>query len=292
MLKIGELAARSGVTVRTLHHYDSIGLLRPSTRSDSGYRLYGAADIARLHHILALRKLGLALPEIGSCLSSPDFSLTDIVARQIASLERQIAEAGALHARLTQLQATLSAGEQPELGDWLSTLELMHMYEQYFNQQELARLSLYDAPPEVEREWQDLVARLAAAMADGVQPADPRALALSAEWMTKLVRDTGGDPRLMQKLDTMHKAEASVQRETGITLEMIAYIGAAAWARRLAVYRRYLDDAEYAFLEANCALADPYWIPLLADVREAMEAGLPPDHPDVQALARRWLALF
>jgi hypothetical protein len=48
-LKIGELARRTGLTVRTLHHYDAIGLLKPSARSDAGYRLYGRNDVARLH---------------------------------------------------------------------------------------------------------------------------------------------------------------------------------------------------------------------------------------------------
>ena len=54
-LKVGELARRTGLTVRTLHHYDAIGLLRPSERSESGYRLYGDADMRRLYRIIAMR---------------------------------------------------------------------------------------------------------------------------------------------------------------------------------------------------------------------------------------------
>ena len=65
MLKVGELARRTGLTVRTLHHYDSIGLLSPSARSDSGYRLYQRDDIARLHQIQALRRFGMSLADIG-----------------------------------------------------------------------------------------------------------------------------------------------------------------------------------------------------------------------------------
>lgn len=61
MLRVGELAARAGLTVRALHHYDSIGLLVPSARSDAGYRLYDRNDVARLHQIQALRKFGMAL---------------------------------------------------------------------------------------------------------------------------------------------------------------------------------------------------------------------------------------
>ena len=59
MLKVGELARRAGLTVRTLHHYDSIGLLKPSGRSDAGYRLYNRDDVARPPHVHAPRPLGI-----------------------------------------------------------------------------------------------------------------------------------------------------------------------------------------------------------------------------------------
>jgi DNA-binding transcriptional MerR regulator len=59
--KAGELAKRSGLTVRTLHHYDAIGLLTASARAENGYRLYDRDDVARLHQIQALRRFGLAL---------------------------------------------------------------------------------------------------------------------------------------------------------------------------------------------------------------------------------------
>ncbi|KQN67535.1 hypothetical protein ASF04_17235 [Duganella sp. Leaf61] len=75
LLKIGELAKRTGLTVRTLHHYDAIGLLQPSARTDAGYRLYNRTDIARLHHIQALRKFGLSLADIGASLDRPDLPL-------------------------------------------------------------------------------------------------------------------------------------------------------------------------------------------------------------------------
>ncbi|CAJ3623314.1 MerR family transcriptional regulator [Burkholderia pseudomallei] len=68
-LKIGELAKRCGLAVRTLHHYDAIGLLKPSARADNGYRLYDRNDIARLHPIQALRRFGLALADVGAYLA-------------------------------------------------------------------------------------------------------------------------------------------------------------------------------------------------------------------------------
>jgi len=96
LLKVGELARHTGLTVRTLHHYDAIGLLAPSARSEAGYRLYNAADIARLHAIQALRLLGLPLAEIGAVLGAENDALPDILRRQMASLDQQIAQATSL----------------------------------------------------------------------------------------------------------------------------------------------------------------------------------------------------
>jgi len=90
VLKIGELAARSGLTVRALHHYDSIGLLTPSARAASGYRLYHRDDVARLHQIQTLRRFGMSLGDIATFLAGPDAPFADIVAQQIAALGKQI----------------------------------------------------------------------------------------------------------------------------------------------------------------------------------------------------------
>ena len=108
LLQVGELARRTGLTVRTLHHYDAIGLLAPSARSEAGYRLYGPDDIARLHAIQALRLLGLPLAEIGGLLGAGGESLPAIVERQIAALDRQIAQATTLRERLALLEQRLA----------------------------------------------------------------------------------------------------------------------------------------------------------------------------------------
>ena len=62
--RIGELAAATGLTVRTLHHYDAVGLLAPAERSAAGHRRYTSADVHRLYRVVALRQLGLSLEEI------------------------------------------------------------------------------------------------------------------------------------------------------------------------------------------------------------------------------------
>ncbi|THC43637.1 MerR family transcriptional regulator [Massilia sp. Mn16-1_5] len=291
-LKIGELAKRTGLTVRTLHHYDDIGLLSPSARSDAGYRLYDESDLARLHRILALRRFGMALAEIGTYLSGPDLSLESIVERQIGMLDQQIAQATALRSRLARLRGQLDAGRQPDPADWLTTLEQMTMYDKYFTQEELQELPLVTQADQVEGEWQALVSEVHTLMDAGTSPADSKARSLAKRWMATLARDTNFNPILFAKLNTMHEQEPAVQERTGVTQHVMDFILAATKENQLAVYERYLDAEEMAFVRANLGKRNAEWPPLLARVRTAIDEGRAPDSPEAQALARHWFELF
>ena len=292
LLKIGELAKRTGLTVRTLHHYDDIGLLSPSARSDAGYRLYDEADLARLHRILALRRFGMALADIGTFLTGPALPLVDIVERQIGMLDQQIVQATALRSRLARLRGQLDAGRQPDPADWLTTLEQMTMYDKYFTQEELQELPLVTQAEQVEGEWQALVTEVRALMDAGTSPADARARSLAKRWMAALARDTNFNPILFAKLNTMHEQEPAVQERTGVTQQVMDFILAATKENQLAVYERYLDADEMAFVRANLGKRNAEWPPLLARVRTAIDEGRAPDSPEAQALARHWFELF
>ncbi len=139
-IKIGELAKRAGLTVRTLHHYDRIGLLSPSFRSENGFRLYDQDDVIRLQRIQALKSFGCSLSEIKEFLARPTDSLPDIISRQISVLEQQIQKAQRLHLRLSRLKERLIEGAATELPDWLTILEVMAIYERRFSRQELEML--------------------------------------------------------------------------------------------------------------------------------------------------------
>jgi MerR family transcriptional regulator, thiopeptide resistance regulator len=78
--RVGELAAATGLTVRTLHYYGEIGLLVASTRTDAGHRLYADADVERLYRICLLRRLGLPLGEIARALDDPEWELHSAMA--------------------------------------------------------------------------------------------------------------------------------------------------------------------------------------------------------------------
>ena len=106
MRTVGEVAELAGVTVRTLHHYDELGLLSPSERSEAGYRLYSYDDLARLQEILIWRQLGFPLAEIVSLLDDPDHDRLGALERQQELVSREIDRLGALAAAV---DATLQA---------------------------------------------------------------------------------------------------------------------------------------------------------------------------------------
>ncbi len=120
--KIGDVAEATGLTVRTLHHYEAIGLLVASGRTASGHRLYSPTDIERLYRICLLRRLGLPLGDIASVLDDPDWDLRTALTRHREDLERRMAAEAQLRTHLVRMQ---SAG--PSTEDLLTVLEEMTM---------------------------------------------------------------------------------------------------------------------------------------------------------------------
>lgn len=110
LIQVGELAKRAGMTVRTLHHYEQTGLLTPSARSAAGYRLYDLAAVQRLHMIKALAQAGLELAAIKEHLDRGSLSLSDLLVRQIATLDTQLRTISTLRERLALLREVESTG--------------------------------------------------------------------------------------------------------------------------------------------------------------------------------------
>ena len=291
MLKVGELAARAGLTVRTLHHYDSIGLLTPSARSDAGYRLYGRDDVARLHQIQTLRTFGMALADIGAYLDSPEASPISLIARQIAALDCQIEDAARMRGQLQLVHQQLVNGETPELATWLTTLEQMTMYDKYFSKEELQQLPLYRNSA-AEAEWKELVAQVSELMASGAPSCGDAGKDLGRRWKALLERDTAGNQAFILQLDAMLDNEPSVQRDTGISPQMKGYIRRAIGEAQLDIYAKYLTPAEIERMRRHQDTRAHEWPALIDSVRRQMLADPSPGAPRARELAAKWFELF
>lgn len=286
LLKVGELAKRAGLTVRTLHHYDQIGLLHPSARSDSGYRLYHQGDVARLHGIQALRGLGLPLDEIARLLDGGGADLPLIVERQLTALQHQIQQANALRQRLELMQQKFASGREPELDDWLSSLQLMTTCDSYFSPAEMKQI--FGNWPAVEADWQQLVADVHALMATGVGADDALVQPLAQRWMNLMHEWMRGDFDLMERWGKMYFAEPGLQAGAGPNLTMVSFIDQAVQLR-LALMRRYISDAE---LRRIGSVPQQEWRAMAAAVQGLIDAQASPDGAEARTLLLRWLALM
>ena len=123
--RVGELAKATGLTVRTLHYYEEIGLLVASDRTAAGHRVYSDADVERLYRVSLLRRLGLPLADIGRALDDPAWGLQPAMTTHLAELDRRLEATANLRARLAQLLAAARSTENPMTDDLLEVLEEM-----------------------------------------------------------------------------------------------------------------------------------------------------------------------
>lgn len=135
---IGQVAALAGVTVRTLHHYDEVGLLRPSGRSAGGYRVYDDADLERLHRVLAYRELGFTLEQVAEILDDPQADTASHLRRQHAVVRQRIER---LTVVLTHIQHEMEA---QQMGISLTPQEQFELF---------GDLPIDDHAAEAEQRW-------------------------------------------------------------------------------------------------------------------------------------------
>jgi DNA-binding transcriptional MerR regulator len=285
-LKVGELARRSGLTVRTLHHFDQIGLLTPSARSESGYRLYGRDDVARLHCIQALRYLGLPLKQVASMLAGDGEAMPEIVSRQMRALDHQIAQASALRGRLALLMDKFAGGSEPEMGEWLDSLALMATYERYFSTDEIQLI--VGNGQAVRAEWIPLLGQVRQMMASGVPATDPRVQPLAQHWMGLIHHWFGGDFDLIERWGRMyHEAPRAPSVQTPDP-DLLRYIEQAT-ALRMAAWQRHFSIAEMSRFRR----VDPaQWHQVARAAQALMAKGLPSSSVPTRALATQMHVLI
>ena len=239
--KVGDLAGRTGLSVRTLHHYDEIGLLSPSGRTGSGHRLYSAGDVLRLQRIRSLRALGFSLEEIRGCLEDPGFSARRVMELRVSGLKEEIRLRQELLRRLEAVATRLRPGEEVPAEELVETamevIEMSEKIEKYYTPEQLEALEgRRQAVGEeriraVEAEWADLMEQVRREMEAGTDPADERVQRLAARWMALVAEFTGGDPGIERSLGNMWHQEDTIHGiDTAEMRGMMEYISRASAA--------------------------------------------------------------
>ena len=239
-MKVGELAKRTGLTIRTLHHYDEIGLLKPSLHAESGHRLYTAADVTRLQQVLSLRQLGFALEEIAACLDRPGFSPLEVIDLHVARLREQIELQRGLCERLEGLAAAFRSAGEFSVEQFVQTIEVMTMIENYYTPEQLENFkkrreemgpAAEDVAKKGQADWATLIADYTTAMNAGIDPADPKVQALEQRRQALVNAFTGGDKGIEQNLKRMWTEQGEkLSAQFGYDPGVMAYLAKVAEA--------------------------------------------------------------
>jgi DNA-binding transcriptional MerR regulator len=219
----GEFAELAGVTVRTLHHYDRLGLRKPR-RNGSGYRLYRESDLERLEQIVALKFLGLPLKDIRKLLERNARELSGALRMQRRALEEKRALLDRAIAAIREAEAAVAGGRPADVALLKKIIEVIEMQQtndwtKYANEAAREKIAArqHEWSPELQQrgsqQWMDLIAEVQAAMDAGEDPASPKARALAARWKALVEEFTHGDADVTQAVSNAWKDRANWPKE-------------------------------------------------------------------------------
>jgi DNA-binding transcriptional MerR regulator len=236
-LKVGELAERTGVSVRTLHYYEEVGLVAPRERTGAGHRLYGREEVLRLQQVRSLVQLGFSLDEVRDFLKRPEASPEHVLDLHIAKLDEALEQQRRLRQRLGSLARRLRAAEEVSVDDFLNAIEEMTMLEKHYTPEQLETLSSRaealgpEGMEKAQAQWAELIAAAKAAMARGAEPTEESVQELARRWQGLVEQFTGGAPGIRRSLGNLYREDhAALQQQHGDgvpTPELMEFMGQA-----------------------------------------------------------------
>lgn len=203
--RVQQFAELAGVTVRALHHYDRLALLRPR-RTDSGYRRYSIRDLERLEQIVALKFLGLPLKQIKTLLDREARDLADVLPSQRRALEEKRRRLDQAIGAIRDAERLVQPGRQIDAAILKNIIEVIEMQDntdymnRYYTGEAQAKLAERREQwnPELQEQarqaWTDLFRDVETSL--GEDPAGEKAQALAERWKKLVESFTGGDPEV------------------------------------------------------------------------------------------------
>ena len=218
LLQASEFAEQAGVTVRTLHHYDRLRLLRPSRYTSAGYRLYTERDFARLQQIVTLKFIGFPLKQIKEILDRDEFDLSEALRLQRQIIEEQRNHLNmAVHA-IETAERMINAGDEPGWEVFKKIIEVINMQKdmewmkKYYTEEAQRKLKERGTPEVLEqgqRDWAALLSEVREAVAAGEDPASEKSQALAERWAKLIEAFTGNDPEITEGLTKLYADQAN-----------------------------------------------------------------------------------
>lgn len=211
--RVKEFASLAKVTVRALHHYDRMGLLKPK-RAQSGYRVYCARDLERLEQVVALKFLGLPLRQIKVVLDRGQLSLAETLRLQRRVLERKRKHLDEAIVAIQEAETAVRNGKGPDAALLAKVIEVIEMqqsndwmmkyYDEAAKQKVDERRSLWspELQERVSQQWSELMAEVEAAKQES--PSSELARGLAARWKALVEEFTGGDAGITTGLKSLY----------------------------------------------------------------------------------------
>jgi DNA-binding transcriptional MerR regulator len=216
MYQANEFARVAGVTVRTLHHYDRIGLLKPSGYTSAGFRLYRNEDLVRLQQIVTLKFIGFPLMRIKDLLNRNSFDLATALSQQQEIITEKRRQLDLAIKAIEKAQSLLAANNEPDWEAFKQIIEVINMQnnmdwtKKYYTEEAKEKIEerALAIPREVveqgQRDWATLIREVEAAVAEGIDPKSERAAGLAARWGELIRGFTGGNPEIQAGLNKMY----------------------------------------------------------------------------------------
>lgn len=236
LLRIGEIAKKAGVSVRTLHHYDEIGLLRPGHVNNVGHRFYNAIDIERLEQIVFMKSLGFSLDEISACLANKHSNFSHALSIQEQVIAQKIASLNKVSGLLRFMLARLKNKESTDTKELFFLIKEINDMEHSFTPEQLKKLQeRYEKYPEkareVEQAWPILFKQFEEAMKAGLDPSCKEVQKLAEQAQIYIDLFTGQDKEIEARLDQAYEQNQENALKTwGVSKEVFEF---ATQARKI-----------------------------------------------------------
>lgn len=236
-IKIGDLAQKTCLSVRTLHYYDEIELLSPSHRNEVGHRLYSELDLIRLQQILSLRQLGFSLSEIRECLENPDFSLARIIDLHRDRLREKMALSRTLLDRLDRMARELETTQSVSVTNLMQAMEAISTIERYLTPEQ--QKSLADRFRQGEAEWQEMLTLARIAMRKDPFWCGTLARTTASYWQQVMKSIIGRDIELYESFAKQYQQEGVEAASRG-TMDVATF----EYILKAVAFRSLTDDIQ------------------------------------------------
>ncbi|MBB3129283.1 DNA-binding transcriptional MerR regulator [Paenibacillus rhizosphaerae] len=229
--RVGEIAQLTGLTVRTLHHYDEIGLLHPAHTSEKGHRLYVEDDLQRLHHIILLKQLGFSLEEVKRLMTDPAFNPLHLLEHQLARINEHIQMQLDLRDRLNDIYSLMHRGQPVDPSRFMEVVQMINISRSKHFSREMAKNIQRNYTSmnseqirEKNEEFRRLISGFRSEMEKGTPEHDPVVLDLARRWKSCLQDAAGDYDQLSRSAESYYRDHSDQALPFGMDGELYQFI--------------------------------------------------------------------